>query len=217
MTGLPVSRRQRSQSCETSRPNDSRASGPFRRLRRVSASSNRLRKRLTGAQTAMKGSAELSAGSGPADPASMRHPRPWSCRGSKAAAQLCRQRHKPLQSGWLHRSFRREPTQSLAGLGIPGGAMPRISTRFTNPRGACPPSALDCNINNSSAPSGGNWSKTLSATNRVGISGRAPNSRSGIRIPCSGSNSALKFPARLRREFCKKTMQYQRISHTPFA
>ena len=40
---------------------------------------------------------------------------------------------------------------------------------------------------------------------------------SGIRIPCSGSNSALKFPARLRREFCKKTMQYQRISHTPFA
>jgi hypothetical protein len=28
---------------------------------------------------------------------------------------------------------------------------------------------------------------------------------SGIRIPCSGSNSALKFPARLRREFCKKT------------
>jgi hypothetical protein len=40
---------------------------------------------------------------------------------------------------------------------------------------------------------------------------------SGIRIPCSGSNSALKFPARLRREFCKKTMQYQRISHIPFA
>ena len=36
-------------------------------------------------------------------------------------------------------------------------------------------------------------------------------------IPCSGSNSALKFPARLRREFCKKTMQYQRVSHTPFA
>jgi hypothetical protein len=40
---------------------------------------------------------------------------------------------------------------------------------------------------------------------------------SGIRIPCSGSNSALKFPARLRREFSKKTMQYQRISHAPFA
>ena len=39
---------------------------------------------------------------------------------------------------------------------------------------------------------------------------------SGIRIPCSGSNSALKFPARLRREFCKKTMQYQRLSHYTF-
>jgi Helix-turn-helix len=40
---------------------------------------------------------------------------------------------------------------------------------------------------------------------------------SGVRIPCSGSNSALKFPARLRREFCKKTTQYQRFRHTPFA
>ena len=52
---------------------------------------------------------------------------------------------------------------------------------------------------------------------RVGFPGGRQIPCSGIRIPCSGSNSALKFPARLRREFCKKTMQFQRISHTPFA
>jgi hypothetical protein len=40
---------------------------------------------------------------------------------------------------------------------------------------------------------------------------------SGIRIPCSGPNSALKFPATVRREFCKKTAQYQRFSHKSFA
>jgi hypothetical protein len=40
---------------------------------------------------------------------------------------------------------------------------------------------------------------------------------SGILSPCSGSNSALKFPARLRREFCKKTTQYHRFRRIPFA
>ena len=51
----------------------------------------------------------------------------------------------------------------------------------------------------------------------LGFSGERQIPCSRIRIPCSGSNLAPKFPARLRREFCKKTMQYQRISHTPFA
>ena len=176
--------------------------------------------------------------------------------------------------------------------------MPRISTRFTYPRGASPHSALDCNINNSlprhqrktgpnsvgyTQPRGDNspwkspypngrigplmspnaghspglgrtwalgrgWRLKLRREPHIvksavyacprrsrgpGQCGRGPAPHkslaglgfqggrqipcSGIRIPCSGSNSALKFPARLRREFCKKTMQFQRISHTPFA
>ena len=64
-------------------------------------------------------------------------------------------------------------------------------------------------------------SRGMMAENATGILASTPQSLaglgfprrqipcSGIRIPCSGSNSALKFPARLRREFCKKTTQYQ--------
>ena len=53
---------------------------------------------------------------------------------------------------------------------------------------------------------------------RVGISGRgAKFPAPGFEFPARDQIRALKFPARLRSEFCKKTMQYQRISHTPFA
>ena len=98
-------------------------------------------------------------------------------------------------------------------------AKPRISTRFTYPRGACPHSALNCNINYSPPRHPRETGPKLCRLHSTGLG--FPGGRqipcSGIRIPCSGSNSALKFPARLRREFCKKTMQYQRISHIPFA
>jgi hypothetical protein len=58
-------------SCETSRPNDRGASGPFRRPRWMSASLNRLCRRLTGAHRDSKGSAELSARAETTDPPSM--------------------------------------------------------------------------------------------------------------------------------------------------
>lgn len=63
-------------------------------------------------------------------------------------------------------------------------------------------------------PSGHSAPQSLAG---LGFPGERQIPCSGVRIPCSGSNSALKFPARLRREFCKKTTQYQWFSHTPFA
>ena len=39
----------------------------------------------------------------------------------------------------------------------------------------------------------------------------------GIEIPCLGSNSALKFPARRRREFCEKDAQHQLVRSDVFA